>query len=161
MLLFVRKYLNITEDIPITENSIKQMHTWLLQYSDKDERHHGDYKKIPIRIEAFDEQGKSVGVIFETISPMETPIKMHELIFWTNKALEEKILHPLIIIGLFIVIFLAIHPFQDGNGRLSRLATTMLMMKVGYYYVAYSSLESIIEANKESYYLALQRTQKS
>lgn len=148
-------------DIPITENSIKQLHTWLLQYSDKDERHRGEYKKIPIRIEAFNEQGKSMGIIFESISPMETPIRMGELIDWTRKSLEEKVLHPLIVIGLFIVIFLAIHPFQDGNGRLSRLVTTLLMMKVGYYYVPYSSLESIIEANKESYYLALQRTQKN
>ena len=148
-------------DIPFTENSIKQMHDWLLHYCDKDERHRGEYKKIPIRIEAFNDLGKSVGVIFESISPFETPIKMKELIIWTKNALEEKILHPLIVMGLFIVIFLAIHPFQDGNGRLSRLVTTMLMLKTGYLYVPYSSLESIIEANKESYYLALQRTQKS
>ncbi len=148
-------------EIPITENSIKQLHTWLLQYSDKDERHRGEYKKIPIRIEAFNEHGKSVGIIFESISPLETPLKMEELISWTRKTLEEQTLHPLLIIGLFIVIFLAIHPFQDGNGRLSRLVTTLLMMKMGYHYVPYSSMESIIEANKESYYLALQRTQKS
>ena len=149
------------QDIPMTENSIKQMHYWLLQYSDKDERYRGEYKKMPIRIEAFDNQGKSVGVIFESVSPFETPIKMNDLIIWTKKALEEKILHPLIVIGLFIVIFLAIHPFQDGNGRLSRIVTTMLMMKAGYFYVSYSSLESVIEANKESYYLALQKSQKS
>jgi Fic family protein len=146
--------------IPLTENSIKQLHTGLLQYTDKDERHRGEYKKIPIRIEAFDSLGKSVGVIFETISPLETPIKMQELIAWTNSAFEIKILHPLIIIGIFIVVFLAIHPFQDGNGRLSRLLTTLLMLKSGYIYSPYSSLESVIEANKEEYYLALQRTQK-
>lgn len=144
---------------PLTENMIKQLHTWLLQYTDKDERHRGEYKKIPIRIEAFDSQGKNIGVIFETTSPLETPIKMQELIEWTNDAFEKKILHPIIIIGLFIVLFLAIHPFQDGNGRLSRLLTTLLMMKSGYLYSLYSSLESIIEENKESYYPALQRTQ--
>ncbi len=146
--------------IPFTESVIKQLHTWLLQYADKDDRHRGEYKKIPIRIEAFDFTGKSAGVIFETTSPLETPIKMQELIAWTNEAFEKKILHPLIVIGLFIVLFLAIHPFQDGNGRLSRLLTTLLMLKSDYLYSPYSSLESIIEANKEGYYLALQRTQK-
>lgn len=146
--------------IPLTENTIKQLHTWLLQFTDKDDRHRGEYKKIPIRIEAFDSTGKSVGIIFETTSPFETPIKMQELIAWTNEAFEKKILHPLIVIGIFIVLFLAIHPFQDGNGRLSRLLTTLLMLKSGYLYSPYSSLESVIEANKEGYYLALQRTQK-
>lgn len=152
-------FKNYTQ-FPLTENFIKQLHIWLLQYSDKDERHRGEYKKIPIRIEAFDFQGKSVGTIFETVSPLETPIKMEELVQWTRRALENKALHPLLVIALFIVIFLAIHPFQDGNGRLSRLLTTMLMMQAGYLYVPFSSLESIIEANKESYYLALQKTQK-
>lgn len=146
--------------IPLTENAIKQLHAWLLQYTDKDSRHRGDYKKIPIRIEAFDFAGKSMGIVFETTSPLETPIKMQELIAWTNNEFGKKILHPLIIIGIFVVLFLAIHPFQDGNGRLSRLLTTLLMLKSGYLYSPYSSLESIIEANKESYYLALQRTQK-
>ncbi len=147
--------------IPFTENVIKQMHMQMLEFSDRDERHRGEYKKIPIRIEAFDGLGKSIGVIFETTSPIETPLKMSELILWTQTALGEKVLHPLLVISLFVVIFLAIHPFQDGNGRLSRLLTMMLMLKCGYNYVPYSSLESIIEANKESYYLALQQTQKS
>lgn len=148
-------------EIPITENIIKQLHIWLLQYSDKDDMHRGEYKKIPIRIEAFDQHSKSKGVLFETTSPLETPIRMQELILWTIETLKNKALHPLIVIGIFIVLFLAIHPFQDGNGRLSRLLTTMLMLKNGYTYVPFSSLESIIEANKESYYLALQKTQKS
>jgi len=149
------------DSIPFTENAIKQLHTWLLNYSHKDDRHRGEYKKIPIRIEAFDSLGKSLGIIFETTSPLETPIKMQELVFWTSEAFKKKFLHPLIIIGIFIVIFLAIHPFQDGNGRLSRLLTTLLMLKSGYQYSPYSSLESIIEANKEDYYRALQKTQKS
>jgi len=148
-------------DMPLKENNIKQMHAWLLRFSDKDERHGGEFKKIPITIEAFDEKGKSVGVIFETVSPLETPMRMHELIDWTNDAIEKKSLHPLIVIGLFTVLFLAIHPFQDGNGRLSRQLTTLLLLQSGYHHVAYSSLESIIEANKEAYYLALQKTQTS
>jgi Fic family protein len=147
--------------IPFTENAIKQLHIWLLQYTDRDERHRGEYKKTPIRIEAFDLKGKSMGILFETTPPLETGIKMQELMEWTHHSFEEKFLHPLIVIALFVVIFLAIHPFQDGNGRLSRLLTTLLMLKSGYSYVPYSSLESIVEANKEEYYLALQKTQKA
>ena len=147
--------------IPLTENSIKQLHQQLLQFADKDVRHRGEYKKIPIRIEAFDSAGKSIGILFETTSPLETPIKMRKLVEWTRAAFKTQALHPLIIIGIFVVLFLAIHPFQDGNGRLSRLLTTLLLLKHGYLYTAYSSLESIIEKNKEAYYLALQQTQKS
>jgi len=69
--------------------------------------------------------------------------------------------HPLILIGIFIVVFLAIHPFKDGNGRLSRILTTLLLLRSGYGYVPYSSMEGIIEANKDSYYLALRRTQQT
>lgn len=147
--------------ISITENWIKQLHTWLLKYVGKDDNHRGEFKKIPIRIEAFDATGKNLGILFETTSPLETPIQMEELVAWTHAAFEKKNLHPLLIIGIFVVIFLAIHPFQDGNGRLSRLLTTLLMLKSGYLYAPYSSLESVIEVNREAYYLALQRTQKS
>lgn len=147
--------------MPLSENMIRQLHLWLLKYSDRDVNHRGEYKKIPIRIEAFDSNGKSIGVIFETTSPFETPLKMKKLIEWIGIVLENKTIHPLIAIGIFTVLFLAIHPFQDGNGRLSRLLTTLLMLKCDYGYVSYSSLESIIEANKESYYQALQSTQKS
>jgi Fic family protein len=86
---------------------------------------------------------------------------MQSLIDWTAKTLEDKSYHPLIIVAVFNVIFLAIHPFQDGNGRLSRILVTLLMLKTGYNYIPYSSLESIIEKNKDAYYLALQRTQKT
>lgn len=147
--------------MPFTENSIKQFHRWLLQFSDKDERHRGEYKKFPNNVEAFDASGRNLGTIFETATPFETPFQMQELVAWTRESLETRTLHPLLIIGIFIVIFLAIHPFQDGNGRLSRILTTLLLLQTGYLYVPYSSLESIIEHNKEKYYLALQRTQRS
>lgn len=147
--------------IPFSENVIKQLHTWLLQYTEKDQRHRGEYKTLPIRIEAFDSGGVSLGILFETTSPLETPIQMEKLLSWTQDAFKKETLHPLLVIGIFVVLFLAIHPFQDGNGRLSRLLTTLLLLKSGYLYSPYSSLESIIEANKESYYLALQKTQKS
>jgi Fic family protein len=149
------------ETIPITENYIKQLHSILLQYSYKDERHRGNYKSVDNHIEAFDVGGKSLGILFTTASPMMTTVLMQELVDWTRTAFTEKQLHPLLIIGIFIVRFLAVHPFQDGNGRLSRVITTLLLLKSGYTYVPFSSLETVIEDNKDSYYLALRRTQKN
>lgn len=145
----------------LTENMIKHLHGKLLQYSDKDQYHRAEYKKVANNIEAFDYQGNNIGVIFETASPFETTLKMQELIRWVGETKESKAIHPLLMIAIFAVVFLAIHPFQDGNGRLSRCLTTLLLLQAGYQYVPYSSLESIIEANKESYYLALRRTQQS
>jgi Fic family protein len=149
------------EHIPLTENYIKQLHAMLLQHSTKDVRHRGDYKKFPNNVEAFDAQGKSLGVVFETASPFDTPLQMEELVNWTNKRLDDHNLHPLVTIGIFIVLFLAIHPFQDGNGRLSRVLTTLLLLKSGYSYVPYSSLETIVEHTKEGYYRALRLTQST
>jgi len=145
--------------IPVTENHIRQLHGMLLRYSDKDQRHRGFYKSLPNNVEAFDANGKSVGVVFETASTFETPIRMQRLVEWYRESESERSLHPLLRIAVFVVEFLAIHPFQDGNGRLSRVLTTLLLLKSGYSYVPYSSLESIIEENKEGYYLALRRTQ--
>ncbi|HJZ24107.1 MAG TPA: Fic family protein [Candidatus Babeliales bacterium] len=149
------------ESMELSVNLIKQLHGWLLKFSDKDQRHRGEYKKLSNNVEAFDEHGKSLGVVFETTSPFKTPLEMQELVDWTVSELNQKNIHSLLIIGIFVVTFLAIHPFQDGNGRLSRILTTLLLLKSGYLYVPYSSLESIIEKNKENYYLALRRTQKT
>ncbi|MDD9331000.1 MAG: Fic family protein, partial [Bartonella sp.] len=148
-------------DISITENHIKQLHRDLLYNSEKDQRHRGEYKTLRNDVAAFNSQGKMVGIVFETATPFDTPYRMQELITWFNKTNELKDLHPLLTIGIFNVTFLAIHPFQDGNGRLSRILTTLLLLQNGYVYVPYSSLESIIENNKESYYLALNQTQKT
>jgi len=145
--------------IPLTENYIKQLHALLLHYSSKDVRHRGDYKKFPNNVEAFDVQGRSLGVVFETTSPFDTPLQMADLVEWTNKAFKTKEYHPLVVIGIFIVTFLAIHPFQDGNGRLSRVLTTLLLLQHGYSYVIYSSLETVVEHSKEAYYRALRLTQ--
>jgi len=146
-------------DIPLTESYIKQLHRDLLQYSEKDEWHRGEYKKNTNHVEAFDPDGKSLGIVFETASPFDTPFRMQELIQWTRDAIEQKSLHPLLISSVFVVQFLAIHPFQDGNGRLSRVLTTYLLLSTGYAYTSYSSLESVIENSKEGYYLALRQTQ--
>ncbi len=147
------------ESIPLNENYLKQLHKMLLRYSSKDDRHQGEYKKFPNSVQAFDVYGKSLGVVFKTVSPFDTPHRMAELVTWTAERLISREIHPLLTIGAFVVTFLAIHPFQDGNGRLSRIVTTLLLLKAGYAYVPYSSLESVIEESKEGYYLALRKTQ--
>ena len=147
------------QDIRLTENHIRQLHTELLRYSTKDERHRGNYKKLDNHVEAFSPDGKSLGVVFRTASPFDTPRLMTALVTWTNVSLEKAALHPLIVIAVFVVVFLEIHPFQDGNGRLSRILTTLLLLRAGYAYVPYSSLESVVEQNKDAYYLSLRRTQ--
>ena len=147
------------EHIPFNENHIQQLHRDLLQYSSKDGHHLGQYKKVSNHVAAFNEQGEQVAVVFETASPFDTPRRMQELVEWVRHARENKTLHPLLIVAVFVVVFLEIHPFEDGNGRLSRILTTLLMLQLGYSYVPYSSLESIIEQNKAGYYLALRQTQ--
>jgi Fic family protein len=150
---------NSWEHIPITENLIKQLHRDLLKYSEKDEWHRGAFKTTSNSVAAFDENGNQIGVVFETATPFDTPRLMEELIVWINQERKLQTIHPLFIISIFIVVFLEIHPFQDGNGRLSRVLSTLLLLQAGYTYVPYSSLESVIEQNKESYYIALRKTQ--
>lgn len=147
------------EHIPITENYIKQLHGMLLTHSDKDHWHRGNYKTTSNSVAAFDESGQQVAVVFETTSPFDTPRFMAELVAWYRDVREQNTIHPLLAIAIFTVVFLEIHPFQDGNGRLSRVLTTLLLLQAGYAYVPYSSLESIIEQNKQGYYLALRQTQ--
>jgi len=149
------------DEIQISENHIKQVHQVLLKFSTKDARHRGEYKKFPNHVEAFSSDGRSLGIIFETASPFETPFKMAELVEWFNTEWEKRDFHYLLLISIFLIHFLAIHPFQDGNGRLSRILTTLLLLKSGYSYVPYSSLERVIEDNKEQYYLALRKAQST
>lgn len=146
-------------EITLNENHIKQLHRDLLRYSEKDEHHRGHYKTQPNSVAAFDEAGQQVGVVFETASPFDTPRLMAELVAWTTEVLASRNLHPLLVTAIFTVVFLESHPFQDGNGRLSRILTTLLLLRTGYSYVPYSSLESVIEQSKEGYYLALRQTQ--
>ena len=155
-----RTIIESWENIPFNENHLKQLHALVLKYSSKDAAHRGEYKKFPNSVEAFDADGKSVGILFETASPFDTPRLMTELVAWTNKSLADRELHPLLTVAAFVVHFLAVHPFQDGNGRLSRVLTTLLLLQNGYRYVTYSSMERIIEENKESYYRALRASQK-
>ena len=147
------------ESIALTENHIRQLHRDLLGHNEKDIRHRGQYKTAPNHVAAFDADGQIVGVVFETATPFDTPRRMRDLVEWTRQALESREHHPLLVIAAFTVVFLAIHPFQDGNGRLSRILTTLLLLRAGYVYVPYSSLESVVERSKEAYYRALRRTQ--
>ncbi len=153
------------QDIPFTENYVKQLHQILLQHSEKGAWHRGQYKTNTNTntntnsVAAFDEHGAQIGIVFETASPFDTPRLMGELVHWVNDQRQAKLLHPLLIAAIFVVVFLEIHPFQDGNGRISRALTTLMLLQAGYAYVPCSSLESVIELNKEAYYLALRQTQ--
>lgn len=146
-------------DMPVTEGVVLQLHRDLLRYSSKDERHRGGWKTLPNHVVAIGPDGQQIGIVFETATPFETPRLMQELFEWLAKEEREPVLHPLLRIAVFNVVFLAIHPFQDGNGRLSRVLTNLLLLRSGYSFVSCSSLESVIEHNKEAYYLALRRTQ--
>lgn len=149
------------EAIDLTENHITQLHRDLLQFSARDEHHRGSYKTLANHVSAFDADGKEIGVIFETATPFDTPQRITELVEWTRAALRDRTMHPLLAIAVFTVVFLEIHPFQDGNGRLSRTLTTLLLLRAGYAYVPYASLESVIENSKQGYYLALRQTQRT
>ena len=147
--------------VALSENHIKQLHGVLLKYSSKDEEHRGEYKNITNHVEAFDAGGESLGVIFQTATPFETPLMMKALVDWYAAQQNEELQHPLLSTAVFVVVFLAIHPFKVGNGRLCRVLTTLLLLRSGYSYVPYSSMETVIESNKENYYLALRRTQQT
>jgi Fic family protein len=147
------------QDITLTENHIKQLDRDLLVHSETDAWHRGSYKTTSNSVVAFDENGGQIGVVFETATPFDTPRLMTELVTWMQEERGAQRLHPLLLIGVWVVVFLEIHPFQDGNGRLSRVLTTLLLLQAGYAYVPYSSLESVIEQSKEAYYLALRQTQ--
>jgi len=149
------------EKIPFTESTIKHLHSELLKYVEKDTRHRGEYKKTENRVEMINEAGDSVGVLFDTTPAYLTPKEMQELVEWTQEALQSRRSHPLLIIGNFLVEFLQIHPFQDGNGRLSRVLTSLMMLQAGYSYMPYVSHEKLIEDNKADYYVALRRSQKT
>lgn len=164
----VRGYYELLERIfegwkrvPFTEEGIKRMHAELLRYVKKDAEHRGTYKTEENRVAMVDASGRAIGVLFEATPPHLTAHAMRELVAWTHAALAEKIHHPLLVIGNFVVEFLAIHPFQDGNGRISRALTNLLLLKEGYGYMPYVSHEKFIEDNKPEYYVALRASQKT
>ena len=152
---------NSWKTLRFNESTIKHFHNELLKYADKDKRHKGDYKKQENKVHIVNEAGESVGILFDATAAYLTPKEMQELIEWTNNALTEKKYHTLLIIANFLVEFLKIHPFQDGNGRLSRILTNLLLLKEGYEYIPYVSHEKLVEDNKPEYYIALRKSQKT
>jgi Fic family protein len=150
---------NSYEDIPVSESSILKLHHDMLIHSEKDMRHKGNYKFGSNRVEAKDNSGKIVGVIFDPTPPYLVKKEMQELIDWYNWAVKSNAKHKLILIANFIFEYLAIHPFQDGNGRTSRLLTNLMLLQHGYRFAQVVSHERIVEANKLDYYLALNKTQ--
>ncbi len=149
------------DSIIFSEGSIKHLHKELLKYVEKDKLHRGEYKKGENRVEMVDVQGKRIGVLFDTTPAYLTPKYMQELVEWSKEAIEKKKYHPLLLVGNFLVEYLNIHPFTDGNGRLSRILTNLLLLKEGYLYLRYVSHEKIVEDRKVDYYLALRKSQKT
>lgn len=147
-------------DIPLTESYIHQMHGILLKHSHKDQVHKGKYKNLSNQVVANYPDGTQ-RVIFRTTEPHLTGSEMEALLSWTTERLEAKDLHPLLIVATFVYEFLSIHPYQDGNGRLSRLLTTLLLLKLDYQFVQYVSFEHVVENHKEAYYRALMEGQKN
>jgi len=147
------------EDVDLRENHIHQLHKLLLQSSIKDENHRGYFKKLPNKVVA-NYPGGHQKVIFKTTEPYLVKEEMRGLFDWTNNSFQKEEIHPLIIIGTFVYEFLSIHPYQDGNGRLSRLLTTLLLLRNGYDFMQYASMEIEIEKRKKEYYNALMTGQK-
>ena len=152
---------NSWKNLRFNESAIKHFHQELLKYVEKDKTHRGEYKKQENKVYMVDEAAKPIAVLFDTTPPYLTPKQMQELVEWTQQTLKEKKYHPLLIISNFLVEFLNIHPFQDGNGRLSRILTNLLLLKEGYLYMPYISHEKLVEDNKPDYYVALRRSQKT
>lgn len=147
------------DNIELTEGNIFNLHNLLLKYSSKDQSHRGNYKQLSNKVVAT-YPGGSQRIIFNTTEPFLVKKEMEDLLVWVNRGLAEGNIHPLILIGTFIYEFLSIHPFQDGNGRLSRLLTTLLLIRQQYDFVQYISFENEIEHRKKEYYQALMEAQQ-
>jgi len=152
--------LDSYESITLTENHIHQLHKTLLKKSTKDKRHRGKYKSLSNKVVANYPDGKQK-VIFNTTEIHLVKQEMETAIEWTTNAINKEEVHPLIAIGAFIYEFLSIHPYQDGNGRLSRLLTTLLLLRSNYDFIQYASVEYEIEELKKEYYKALMAGQKN
>ncbi|MGI6573353.1 MAG: Fic family protein [Fermentimonas sp.] len=144
------------QDINITESSIKNLHNILLKHSKKDSWHKGDYKQHSNAVEANYPDGTK-RIIFETTEAgFPTEDAMRSLFKWYK---TDKETHPLVKCASFCYEFISIHPFQDGNGRLSRLIASLLLLKNGYKWIQYVSFEHEIESKKEEYYRVLRNCQ--
>jgi Fic family protein len=147
------------KDLPLREGVITSLHKELLKYSNKDDLHRGGYKHKENLVGVLDSKGNIAKVMFETTPAFLTQKEITELVEWTQEALEKERFHPLLVIANFIIEFLKIHPFEDGNGRLSRVLTNLLLLRLNYSFAQYVSHEQIIEQRKDEYYLALRALQ--
>ncbi len=143
-------------EIEITESNIKNLHNLLLKHSDKDQWHKGNYKQHSNAVEATLPDGTKQIIFQTTNAGYETEDAMRNLVEWYNSETE---IHPLVKSAIFSYEFVSIHPFQDGNGRLSRLLATLLLLKNGYIWIQYVSFEHEIESRKSEYYLKLRHCQ--
>ncbi|KKS56342.1 MAG: Filamentation induced by cAMP protein Fic [Candidatus Magasanikbacteria bacterium GW2011_GWA2_42_32] len=149
------------QTLSLRESMVTSLHKQLLKYSNKDDTHRGGYKKKENTVGVVGPDGKVVKIMFETTPAYLTGKEMQELVDWTADALEKNRFHQLLIIANFIVEFLKIHPFEDGNGRLSRVISNLLLLRSGYTFVQYVSHEQIIERRKDEYYIALRKSQET
>jgi len=147
------------ETLPLTEGIVTMLHRELLKYSTKDDLHRGTYKRKENLVGVLSEEGNIAQVMFDTTPAWLTQKEMTELVEWTQHTLEGKRFHPLLVVANFVVEFLKIHPFEDGNGRLSRVLTNLLLLRTGYAFAQYASHERIVERRKDEYYLALRTSQ--
>ena len=148
------------ESLKISESGILGFHKTMLAFSKKDKEHCGKYKTRDNTV-AIIENGKIKKILFKPTPPYLVKKEMDDLFEWLKERQEKKDLHSLAMIANFIFEFLAIHPFIDGNGRLSRSLTNLMMLQNGYGFVPYVSLEEIFEERQSEYYLALRKTQKN
>lgn len=151
----LNRVLALTKEATLTEEHIKELHKILLGHSKKDSWHSGKYKVSANNLVLSDQVAGSTTKTLQTASPAETPGRMAELLNWLQEERENGQINPLILVAIFIASFLEIRPFQDGNGRMSRLLTRLLLLKTGYHFVVYGSLESVVEKNRADYYQAL------
>jgi len=164
----VQGYLEVLQNVfdsfqtlPLRESVITSLHNQLLKYSHKDDTHRGGYKKKENTVGVLGPDGQVAKIMFETTPAFLTAKEMQELVDWTVDAFEKNRFHPLLLIANFVVEFLKIHPFEDGNGRLSRVLTNLLLLRSGYQFVQYVSHEQIVERRKDEYYLALRKSQET
>lgn len=144
--------------VPIRKNYILQLHKMLYQFTE--ERFGGSFKDTPNEIDMVYPDGRTV-LLFKPLEPFETPEAVEKLCEEYDKAINKYGIDPLIAIPVFIHDFLCIHPFNDGNGRMSRLLTTLLLYKSGFVIGRYISLEKKIEITKDEYYVALQESSQN
>jgi len=164
----VRGYLETLQNVfdsyqtlPLRESTIQLLHKELLKYSTKDEQQRSQYKKKENAVGVMGLDGQVARIIFATTPAYLAPIEMQALVEWTAETFEKSRFHPLLIIANFVVEFLKIHPFEDGNGRLSRVLTNLLLLRHGYQFIQYVSHEQLVEKRKDEYYIALRKSQET